>query len=270
MSPTSRTRSTPGDDVIATWGAGHVHMLSTADTGRAGDPYRKESPERGRGSHRQAKRRGIRDVPHRQRRGRPDGADRQVRDPQGHRPAAHRADARGQRARRRARRLPRTGAHDLLSALADRGRGRARRLLRAADARARDPAPVRGGEEARRRLLSRLCRAGRRGRGEAALQHLHPRRPHRARSSASTARCICPAMPSRSRAARSSTWRSDTSSRATSASGVARLRRRHGHVHLQRPPLAGDLPRMGLQGVEMVMLGYNTPFDHTGHPTSTG
>ncbi|MCB1380007.1 MAG: N-carbamoyl-D-amino-acid hydrolase [Alphaproteobacteria bacterium] len=27
---------------------------------------------------------------------------------------------------------------------------------------------------------------------------------------------------------------------------------------------------MGLQGVEMVMLGYNTPFDHTGHPDIDG
>jgi hypothetical protein len=36
-------------------------------------------------------------------------------------------------------------------------------------------------------------------------------------------------------------------------------------VHLQRPALARDLSRHGPEGVEMVMLGYTTPIDHTGH-----
>ena len=35
--------------------------------------------------------------------------------------------------------------------------------------------------------------------------------------------------------------------------------RRARDVHLQRPALARDLPVMGLQGVEMILLGYNTP-----------
>jgi predicted amidohydrolase len=59
--------------------------------------------------------------------------------------------------------------------------------------------------------------------------------------------------------ARSSIWRSAISSPAISASGVAHHGRHLRHGGVQRPPLAGDLSRHGPAGVEMVVLGYNTP-----------
>ena len=179
----------------------------------------------------------------------PDGADREIGDAQGHGEAPDRADARGEGEGRRARRLHRARADHLLPALADRGRGRARQLLRARDARAGDPAAVRRGEEARHRLLSRLRRTGRR---------------RTAASAASTPRswsigpaaiigkyrkvhlpgpCRAAARP-RAPASREALFRAGQ----PRLPGVARLRRRHGHVHLQRPALARDLSRHGPAG----------------------
>ncbi len=63
------------------------------------------------------------------------------------------------------------------------------------------------------------ARTGDGRRQEAPLQHLHPGRHARATSSASIARCICRDMPSRSRAAGTSIWRSAISNPAISASG---------------------------------------------------
>ena len=202
-------------------------------------------------------------------RGGPARADRPFRRPPAGRRAAARAAARGEGPGRRIRRLPRAGAHHLLPALADRGRGRARRLLRDARCRAR-----------RRRRCS--TRRSKLGIGfYLGYAELDPRRTAasaastppilvdraRPRSSASTARCICPATPSRSRAGASSIWRSAISSRAISASRVWRAL--GGVVGMcicndRRWPETYRV--MGLQGVEMVMLGYNTPIDHTGHP----
>ena len=86
----------------------------------------------------------------------------------------------------------------------------------------------------------------------AALQHVDPGRQDGA-SSASTARCICPAMPSTSRGGRSSTWRSATSRSAISA---FRCSRAFGGIvgmcicNDRRWPETYRV--MGLQGVEMV------------------
>ena len=73
--------------------------------------------------------------------------------------------------------------------------------------------------EHQHRHVVRLCGADRR---RPSLQHRRSWSSATARSSASTARCICRAIPSSIRSARSSTWRSATSSPAISASRLAR------------------------------------------------
>ena len=106
-------------------------------------------------------------------------------------------------------------ADDLFSALVHDGAGRSRCLVRARNAECRDAPAVRAGRALRYRILVRLCRAHAR---RPSFQHLDSGRPRAAQSSASTARCICPAIPSSIRNAPSSTWRNAISSRAISAS----------------------------------------------------
>ena len=86
-------------------------------------------------------------------------------------------------------------------------------------------------------------------------QHLDPGRP--APSSAITAGAPAGHWDHEPGAS-SSTWRSATSGRATTP-GVRGLRRRLRHGHLQRPALDRNLPRDGRAGVEMILIGYNTP-----------
>ena len=174
--------------------------------------------------------------------------------------AAARADARGQGARQRHRGLPRARADHLLSALVDGGRRRDRQLLRARNAEPGDAAAVRGRAIARHRLLSRLCRTGEGERRDPPLQHLDPGGQERARSSANTARCICPATPTTGRTIRFSIWRSAISSRATSAfrSGApsaAMSACASATTGAGRRPIGS----WGMQSVELVLLGYNTP-----------
>ena len=79
-------------------------------------------------------------------------------------------------------------------------------------------------------------------------------------SSASTARSICPATPSTSRGGRSSTWRSATSTWATSAfrSG-ARSAACSACASATTGAGRRRIESWALQGVEMILLGYNTP-----------
>ena len=93
--------------------------------------------------------------------------------------------------------------------------GRDRFLVRARDAERRNAPAVRAGAQLRHRLLVRLRRAHAR---RPSLQHLHSGRPRRRALSASTARCICPAIPNTTRSAPFSIWRNAISSRATSGS----------------------------------------------------
>ena len=150
--------------------------------------------------------------------------------------------------RRRAGRVHRAGADDLLPALADRGRGRARQLLRARDAGPGNAAAVRRGKEARHRLLSRLRRTGRGRRPQAPLQHLDPgrriRQHHRQVPQGASARPCRAAAGPHPPASGEALFRTGQ----LRLQGLARLRRRHGHVHLQRPPLARDLSRHGPSG----------------------
>ena len=97
----------------------------------------------------------------------------------------------GARHGREVRRLPRARLHHLLPALVDGGpgRGRSRGIFETSDALAGDAAAVRRGEEARHRLLHRLCRAHARGRGASTPRSWSG---PTARSSASTARSTCP------------------------------------------------------------------------------
>ena len=88
----------------------------------------------------------------------------------------------------------------------------------------------------------------------------------RQRSSANTARCICPAMPSRS----PSRTHQHLEKRYFEPGNLGfKVWRGFGGVmgmcicNDRRWPETYRV--MGLQGVEMVMLGYNTPYDHTGH-----
>ena len=87
-----------------------------------------------------------------------------------------------------------------------------------------------------------------------------------ATSSANTARCTCPATPSRSPAAP----HQHLEKRYFEPGNLGfRVWRAFGGVmgmcicNDRRWPETYRV--MGLQGVEMVMLGYNTPYDHTGH-----
>ena len=92
-------------------------------------------------------------------------------------------------------------------------------------------------------------------------------------SSANIAKSIYRATPSTEpQRALFSIWRSVISSRAILAFRyLAHDGRRVGHVHLQRPALAGDLSRHGTcRASRSVLLGYNTPVGHTGYPDVDG
>ncbi len=155
-------------------------------------------------------------------------------------------------------RLSRAGAHDLLPALAPRGPGRGRSLVRGRDAEPGDAAAVRPGAAA----TAWACRFG--------YAELTPEGQHfntsilvdqePARSSASTARSICRAMSSSIRSARTSISRSAISSRAISASrSGARWAGSIGMCICNDRRWPETYRVMGLQGVEMVVLGFNTP-----------
>ena len=121
-------------------------------------------------------------------------------------------------ARRQVCRLSRTRVDDILPALLDDRPEGDRPLFRARDAGAGNPAAVRSRPRARRRLLSRLCRADA-GKGRAPpLQHLDPGRQRRRGSSAAIARSICRGIPSTCPTRRSSISKSAISRSATRAS----------------------------------------------------
>ena len=180
----------------------------------------------------------------------PDPARRQPR----RRGQAHdRAAAPGRRARLRARRLPRAGADDLLPALVDDRPGGDRQLLRARDAVATRPrrCSTRRSGSASASIWALPSSSGA-ARGRAAST---PRSwsTARARSSATTARSICPATPSTSPGAPSSTWRSATSRSATWASACgARMDANIGMCICNDRRWPETYRVMGLQDVEMV------------------
>src|SRR4029450_4165627 len=128
------------------------------------------------------------------------------------------------------------------------GSGGDRRLLRARDAGAGDAPALRRGAAARHRALPRLCRADRRGWAPAPLQHVHPRGPRGTRRWALSEDPL--ARPCRARtiprvpAPREALLRCGQSG----LPGLARVRRRGRHVHLQRPALARDVSRDGAPG----------------------
>ena len=80
-----------------------------------------------------------------------------------------------------------------------------------------------------------------------------------ARLSANTARCTCRAIPSSIRNVRSSTWRSAISSQATSAFGLRTMGGIVGMCICNDRRWPETYRVMGLQGVELIVLGYNTP-----------
>ncbi len=179
------------------------------------------------------------------RRGGADGADRQIGDPQGHRRKADRADARGSGQGPELVVLTETCAHHLLPALADRGRGGTRQLLREGDARPGDAAAVRRGEKARRRFLSGLRRTGRSKTAASAASTPRSSSTAPAPSSANTARCTCRASPKPQPRDHQHLEKRYFEPGNLGFKRLARFWRRHGHVHLQRPPLARNLPRHG-------------------------
>ena len=173
-------------------------------------------------------------------------------------------------ARLRSRRVPRAGADDVLPALVRRRRRRVRPVLRDRDAGAGDPAAVRRGEAARHRVLSRVRRAHRARcrRRPAPLQHPDPRRARRVASSPSTARCTCPGTRRTSPTGRSSTPSATTSSPGPDGFGVWRAF--GGIVGMmicndRRWPETYRV--MGLQGVELILCGYNTPIHYVPDPS---
>ena len=166
-------------------------------------------------------------------------------------------------ARRRARRVPRARAHHVLPALGPRRR-RAAHVLRARDAGRGDAAAVRRGGAARRRFPPRATPSSpptvtattRRSSSSAT-----------AASSRSTARCTCPATRSPRRGARSSTSSASTSSRARGVPRAPRVRRHRRRRDLQRPALAGDVPRARAAGrASSCCIGYNTPIHYAPDP----
>ena len=157
-----------------------------------------------------------------------------------------RVDARGARVGLQARGLSGTGADLVLSPLVDGGRRRGRFLVRAGDAVGGHLSAVRHGQEARYRVLSRVRRAGDRRRRTAPLQHGHPgrrRREHRRQvpQGAPSGPCRQPARLSLP-APREAVFRR----RRPRIPDLADHGRRDGHVPLQRPALARDLPRPGV------------------------
>ena len=113
--------------------------------------------------------------------------------------------------------FPELALTTFLSALVDGRRSRDRQLLRARNAEPGDAAAVRSREIARHRLLSRLCRTGEGERRRRTATTPRSWWTRTRRSSANTARCICPATPTIGRTIRFSIWRSAISSRAISA-----------------------------------------------------
>ena len=104
-------------------------------------------------------------------------------------------------------------------------------------------------EIARHRLLSRLCRAGERERRDATATTPRSWWTRTPRSSASTARCICPATPTTR--AHSPFQHLEKRYFEPGDLGFPVWRAFGGnrrHVHLQRPALAGDLPGHGHAG----------------------
>ena len=174
----------------------------------------------------------------------------------------------GRAARCRTRRVPGAGADHLLPALVRRRHHRGRPLLRALDAQRRDPAAVRRG----RRLgigfsigYALLDDEGHRWNVQTLVERdgsivasytkiAHPRaRARRTRPSVPTRRALLLRTVTR--------W----------LRRVASLRWLDGHDDLQRPPLAGDLPRHGLAGRrdDPVRLQHAHPLragSESGHP----
>ena len=133
-----------------------------------------------------------------------------------------------------------------------------------------DAAAVRRGAAARRRLLPRLRRADRARRRRRRRTAATPRSSSSAtaRSSPATARCTSPATRSTSRTARSSTPSATTSSPAPEGFGVWRAF--GGLVGMmicndRRWPESYRV--MGLQGVELILCGYNTPIHYAPDPS---
>ena len=90
-----------------------------------------------------------------------------------------------------------------------------------------------------------------------------------ARSSAATARCTCRATRTTSRGGRSSTSSGATSRSAPTASGVCGRSAGVGIVGMaicndRRWPETYRV--MGLQGVELILIGYNTPIHYPPAP----
>jgi N-carbamoyl-D-amino-acid hydrolase len=164
----------------------------------------------------------------------------------------------------RPRGLPGAGADHLLPALVHGGRGRARRFFER-EMPGPDTAPLfdAAGEKGIGFYLgyAELTPEG------TPLQHRRPGRQERARSSASTARSTCRATPSTSPGAPSSISRSATSRSATSA-GASGAPWAGTWAWRSATTAAGPRPIacMGLQDVELVMLGYNTPRDNPPAP----
>ena len=187
----------------------------------------------------------------------PKRADPEGRQPAGGGQADDRPARSGEGAEVRSRGVHRTCAHHVLSALVHGRPGRGRFLVRARDAERGDAAAVRARGAAPDRHVVRLCGADA---GRPSLQHVDPGRPRAARSSASTARCIC---------------------RATASSIPQRAFQHLEKRYFEPGDLGFNVWRtmggilgmcicndrrwpetyrvMGLQGVEMIVLGYNTP-----------
>ena len=104
-------------------------------------------------------------------------------------------------------------------------------------------------ERARKHGMAHVLRLCRADAGRAPFQHLDPRRPRRARSSASTARCTCPGHAEYDPERTHQHLEKRYFEPGDLGFPVWRMHRRHPrHVHLQRPALARDLPRHGAAG----------------------
>src|SRR5215472_3317971 len=91
------------------------------------------------------------------------------------------------------------------------------------------------------------------------------------RSSASIAKCTYQATPTTGRSAASNTLRSSTSNQGISVFPCGELSAASWGMCICNDRRWPETYRvMGLQGVEMIMLGYNTPNDHTGHADIDG
>ena len=141
-------------------------------------------------------------------------------DRRGGRQAPDRPVAGGEVPQREVRRVSRTRAHHLLSALLDERAKRIERFFETRRCPTRDVQPLfDAARAARHRLLPRLCGADRR---RAPLQHGDHRRPTRQDRRPNTARSICRATPITSRTRRSSISRRSSSKWATGLQGLSR------------------------------------------------